>query len=168
MSGGEGGRDSCRFLRIGKSVCGLNSHLKCSFKRILEKKHPSFACRTWKIYRNASISKKLPLPRKTSGCAPFYGWSLWSRKFLKSFCFCNPTNKYMHKFNNRTLEKRLEYVQDNNKYTKTTSMTLFRCFYRYFLTYFLRFFSVFTVAFEQVDISWERLLNKMLLSTIYN
>ena len=74
----------------------------------------------------------------------------------------------MHKFNNRTLEKRLEYVQDNNKYTKTTSMTLFRRFYRYFWTYFLRFFSVFTVAFEQVDISWERLLNKMLLSTIYN
>ena len=53
-------------------VYGLNSHLKCSFKSILEKKHQYFflrspfwyVCHTLKIYRSAPIPKNLPCPEK--------------------------------------------------------------------------------------------------------
>ena len=47
-------------------IYGLNSHLKCNFKSALEKKHqnfslrdPSFVCRTWNVYRSASIARNL-------------------------------------------------------------------------------------------------------------
>ena len=83
MSGAQlvgGGRGlSFLFLKIGKRslilekctlfVCiyGLNSHLKCCFKSILEKKHQkfslrdlSFVCRIWNVYRSVPIPIILP------------------------------------------------------------------------------------------------------------
>ena len=59
--------------KIALFVCiyGLNSHLKCSFKKILEKKHenlslrsPSFVCCAWSVYRSAFIPRNLSCPEK--------------------------------------------------------------------------------------------------------
>ena len=62
------------FLKIEKkcSVCiyGLNSHLKSSFKSILEKhqiftlRSHSFVCYLRNLYRSASIPKNLLFPQK--------------------------------------------------------------------------------------------------------
>ena len=55
----------------------LNSHFKCSFKNILEKKQehfslqsPPFVCLAWSVYRSASSPRNLFYPRKIPGCAP--------------------------------------------------------------------------------------------------
>ena len=87
----EGGNLHCPLLKIEKKcpdfakkcalileksvlfVCiyGSNSHLKCSFKIIFEKKHQnisllglSFVGRPLNIYRSAPISRNLPCPEK--------------------------------------------------------------------------------------------------------
>ena len=61
------------FLKIGKIalfVCiyGLNSHLKCSFKGILDKKHKNFPCGAllvYELFMEVSLFQKNVLP-----CAP--------------------------------------------------------------------------------------------------
>ena len=59
-----------------KCICGLNSHLKCNFKCILEKKHHNFPCGAsllclyMKHLLKCLYSKKPPLLRKIYGCAP--------------------------------------------------------------------------------------------------
>ena len=81
----EGGRFPLSFLKVDKKysniekialfVCiyGLNSHLKCSFKNILEKFFPAktFFCMSYmKCLSKCFYSKKPVLPQKIPGCAP--------------------------------------------------------------------------------------------------
>ena len=59
-------------------IYGLNSHFKCSFKNILEKKQWNFslqslyfACHAWSVYRSqCPYFKKPVLPRKIPGYGP--------------------------------------------------------------------------------------------------
>ena len=67
-------------------ICGLNFHLKCTFKSILEKKHQFFAlrglsivCHTWNVYRIALIPRNLPCHKKIPDCMP----GLYSIKVLQ-------------------------------------------------------------------------------------
>ena len=57
------------FIALFMCIYGLDSHLKCSFKSILEKKHEnfflwslSFVCRTWSFYQSAPILRNLFCP----------------------------------------------------------------------------------------------------------
>ena len=69
-------------------IYGLNSHLKCSFKSILDKKHQFFfrvglfyCMSSMKHFSNCPYSKKLPLPRKIPDCSP----GLYTIKVLQDF-----------------------------------------------------------------------------------
>ena len=49
-------------------IYGLNSHLKCSLKSILEKKHqalPFFVYRTWSVDQSAPFSRNLSWPENS-------------------------------------------------------------------------------------------------------
>ena len=69
-------KESIQILeKITPFVCidGSNSHLKCSFKSILEKKHQMlslqgslFVCHTWKLYWSAPILTILPCPVRSA------------------------------------------------------------------------------------------------------
>ena len=88
-SGGRGGDLPCPILKIEKKspdffgknvlfVCiyELNSHLKCSFKSILKKRHQKFpggalfCISHMKRLSKCPYSKEPSLPRKIPGCAP--------------------------------------------------------------------------------------------------
>ena len=52
-------------------IHGLNSHLKCSFKNILEKKHQTFCLRGLSfLLSKRPYSKNFPCPKKISGYGP--------------------------------------------------------------------------------------------------
>ena len=46
------------------------------------------------------------------------------------------------------------YFKVNNKITRTTSLTLFWCFYYLLYAYFTYFSSVPIIDFEQLNVSW--------------
>ena len=92
---GKGGA-LCSFLKIEKKVAwfckkstlfviihGLHSHLKCSFKNILEKKHqiflmPFFVCHTWNVLIKVPLFQKTFPALKNSWLRTCYLYSVTS------------------------------------------------------------------------------------------
>ena len=81
LARGSGGGPPALFIKIVQTlveksalfvfIYGFNTHLKCSFKSISEKKHQnfslwglSFVCHTPNIYESGPIPRNLPCPEK--------------------------------------------------------------------------------------------------------
>ena len=117
-------------------VYNLKSHLKCSFKSILEKKHQNFFRVVFfmsymKRLLKCPFSKKPPMPRKNPGCAPvimiyFYvkivKGSLRNEMTTELICFGHP----LHFLNPPTICQRNKMV--NKRAQVTVEFYIFHSF----------------------------------------
>ena len=148
----------------------LNSHLKWSFKSINTQIFSLFfVCSTWNVYRSAPVPRNLPCPRKLLIALLFTDEvsdvvSLWNHV---------STTQQANTCTNSAIET-LEKYLENVKKLKTPKR---RQWHRSGVSIVIlehiphileHISSIFSVAFEQVDVFWESLLWRLLLWTIYN